>query len=234
MNMKSEQMPTIDSLKNGEKKERPILEKESSHSEEYIQDAVIKIQKLFIDSATKYLDKESDHYLREQIIKFYSDGDRLNLELSNVFRGVKEADVFTKIEQISKSFAEKESFIKYVETKNFATSPAERRVEEERISSIYEAKDAQDLRAVRSEINEISEQMDIKEVNWHTWKNSLPQAHQASMHAFDDFNPSYYTNSRGEHLVVYTEDDQQVAKKLYLDANKKGISEKINIAEILP
>lgn len=118
-----------------------------------VENATKEIKEFFIESATQYLDKEEDKYLKDQIIKFYSDEERLKTELTEVFRDVDEEEISKKIKEAQEKFGNKEAFIDYVTTKNFATSPEERVLEEERIKNIYQANDQKQLEEVRAEIS---------------------------------------------------------------------------------
>lgn len=156
--MNFEEIPTKELPINGEQEESSVVESNINNNEDDIKNAVLKMQELFIKSAEQYLDKESDKYLKEQIIKFYSDENRLKTELTNVFSDMSGDDIFKKIEETSKAIESKDDFIKYVETKNFATSAEERALEEERIRNVYESRDEKQLEAVRNEISEINSQ----------------------------------------------------------------------------
>lgn len=96
--------------------------------------------------------------------------------------------------------------------------------------------DNKELEKTRNEIFAMNSEIvkdNIKEVDWHTWKDSLPQVHWNAINAFRDLNPSYYINDKGEHLVIYTEDGERLARRLYIVANNAGISGEIDISEIL-
>lgn len=96
--------------------------------------------------------------------------------------------------------------------------------------------DNKELEKVRNEISAMNSEIvkdNIKEVDWCTWKDSLPQVHWNAINAFRDLSPSYYINDKGEHLVIYTEDGERLARKLYIVANNAGISGEIDISEIL-
>lgn len=162
--MSFEEIPTTESF-NNEPEIRPIHEIQTIDNEDDIKNAVLKMQELFIKSAEQYLDKESDKYLKEQIIKFYSDENRLKTELTNVFSDMGSDDISKKIEEESKSIENKDDFIKYVETKNFATSQEERVVEEERIQNIHKIRDEESLDVVRNEISKINSQTSQKPEN---------------------------------------------------------------------
>lgn len=156
--MSFEEIPITESVNNDKQEVGPVHETKVNNNEDSIKNAVEKIQEIFIKSAEQYLDKDDDKYLKEQIVKFYSDDNRLKTELSNVFNGIKEEDIDKKIDEMSKSIDNKEDFVKYVETKNFATSPEERAVEEERVRSVYELRDEEQLEVVRNEISKINSQ----------------------------------------------------------------------------
>ncbi|MCX6795141.1 MAG: hypothetical protein NT165_00165 [Candidatus Falkowbacteria bacterium] len=154
--MNFEKKPKQESISIQEQEEIPVSEGELNDINDYPKNVTEKIQDFFVKSAGEYLNKDSDEYLREQIIKFYSDKNRLDEELSQIFRGVKEDEILQKIDTICQSIDNKEDFIQYVETKNFATSPEERLVEEKRIRDVCRANDEEKLEVVRGEIGKIA------------------------------------------------------------------------------
>jgi|GEM_PF-6390664 len=156
--MNFEEMP-IKEPTNDEQENSSVVERTVNNNEDNIKNTVSKMQELFIKSAEQYLDKESDKYLKEQIIKFYSDENRLKTELTNVFGEMSSDDISKKIKDVSKSIENKDDFIKYIETKNFATSAEERTIEEERIRNVYESRDNKQLEDVRSEIAKNNEKL---------------------------------------------------------------------------
>ena len=88
--------------------------------ENHIRHTVKKVQDIYINATKKYLPEES--ILGKQIIKFYSDPERLFKELSNVFRGVKLEEIDQRVGRVEELFKNKKFFIKEVKSKNFSTS----------------------------------------------------------------------------------------------------------------
>jgi hypothetical protein len=72
----------------------------------------------------------------------------------------------------------------------------------------------------------------IKEIDYESWKDSLPQVHWNAMNAFRDFEPTYFMDTNGDHYVIYTEDGERRGRKLYITANNAGISAEISPSEI--
>lgn len=89
-------------------------------NQEHMKDTVKRVQDMFINAAEKYL--PVGNQFRNQIIKFYSDTDRLSKELSNVFKGVEESDIDRKVEGVKEQLNDEKFFIKEVLSKDFSTS----------------------------------------------------------------------------------------------------------------
>ncbi len=106
------------SLESPEKYIRSIEEKEA------IKEIVARVIDMHCQAAKNYL---PDGKLRDQIIKFYSDADRLSNELANVFKGMNEQGVKNWIEEREKITNNKDLFIEFANTKSFATNLQERR-----------------------------------------------------------------------------------------------------------
>lgn len=98
----------------------PIQENLENKKEKLNEDIVRRIQNAYLSAAEKYLPKESP--LRNQIILFYSDFDRLYAELSNVFEGTEKDVVEKKVEEIETLTGDGTAFTEYVHTKNYATA----------------------------------------------------------------------------------------------------------------
>jgi hypothetical protein len=136
--------------KDGEQLETP--KKEEVNTPEDIKNAVNRIKAIFINSANQFLIDPEQQALKDQIIKSYSDDDRLFDELSNVFRGVSSEEIAERLEAGERELADKENFINYVNDKSFATSAEERILEEARLAKNRKAKDEEGLALVRNEI----------------------------------------------------------------------------------
>ena len=81
-----------------------------NHTEE-LKNTVKKVQDLYIGLAEKYLDQKST--LKERIINYYSDSERLERELSVVFKGLNEQEINSEIERVSKLFENRTFFIEH-------------------------------------------------------------------------------------------------------------------------
>lgn len=88
--------------------------------ENYIKEVVKKVQEIYIKAAEKYLPDGGS--LKKQIIKFYSDPERLQKELSNVFRGVDVGEIDKRVKNVEESFKNRDVFMEQALSKDFTTS----------------------------------------------------------------------------------------------------------------
>lgn len=96
-----------------------IKGKEKEKTPEYMEGVVERISGLYIKAAERHL---PEGVLRRQIIKFYSDPERLFEELSNVFRDKSPEQIDQVIERVEEKLEDKDTFINYAVTKDFSTS----------------------------------------------------------------------------------------------------------------
>ncbi len=78
-----------------------------------IENAVQRIQRLFISFAESYL-PEGDP-LRDFVVSYYSDTERITSELGNVFAGLGEDQIEKKMMSAERAFSDKDYFIEYFE-----------------------------------------------------------------------------------------------------------------------
>ncbi|MDE1919342.1 MAG: hypothetical protein KGH56_01450 [Patescibacteria group bacterium] len=91
-----------------------------SDREGHLRDTVKKVQDMFIGAADTFLEKDSP--VRAQIIKFYSDPERLFKELSNVFRGVEPEEIDARVAEVEEKLKNESFFLREVLSKDFSTS----------------------------------------------------------------------------------------------------------------
>ncbi len=81
----------------------------------------------------------------------------------------------------------------------------------------------------------VSQEKDsFSKVDYETWKESLHDIHFAAGFAFQNFNPTYYMDEKGDHYVVYTEDGERRGRKLHVNEHNTGISDYVDPSEIEP
>lgn len=91
-------------------REQPEFEN-SEIKEDGMQNVTKKVQELYINLAEKYLDDENP--LKAKIINFYSDFDRLQNELKVVFKGLREEEIYKKIEEVEERLNDRTFFIEH-------------------------------------------------------------------------------------------------------------------------
>lgn len=97
----------------------------TSHEEEPgMEDIVRKEQDLHVRYAKEYLPEGSK--LREEIIDFYSDTDRLKDELSNVYQGMSQEEIETRLEEKKDRYDDNTRFVEEFQ-KKFERTKAHRR-----------------------------------------------------------------------------------------------------------
>lgn len=112
--------------------ETPITTK----NQEAVLNGVHRVQLLFIGFAEKYL--EQGDPLREYIVQYYSDSERLDTELGNVFRDLSEEEINERISAIEKSFTDPKNFIEYfekIQERNLAKTRSKERSEREPLAT---------------------------------------------------------------------------------------------------
>jgi hypothetical protein len=97
---------------------------ESQEKKENIEEIVKKVMDIHRLAAAKYLPEGK---LRNQVIKFYSDPDRLSKELANVFRNMDEQKVEDWMREREKLTSDEELFVEFANTKSYATNLEERK-----------------------------------------------------------------------------------------------------------
>lgn len=87
---------------------------------EHMKRVVAEMQDIFIGGAEKYLPENST--LKNDIIRFYSDPERLYTELSNVFRNQSSDTINATLQKSREYFSDKDRFIKYVISKDYSVA----------------------------------------------------------------------------------------------------------------
>jgi hypothetical protein len=84
---------------------------EKIDEQEKMKNVTESVQKLYFELADKHLDEKSP--LKEKIINFYSDFDRLQNELKVVFKGLSEGEISKKIEEVKERLNDKTFFVEH-------------------------------------------------------------------------------------------------------------------------
>ncbi len=95
----------------------------AEHKKENIEEIVNSVIDMNLLAAAKFLPEGE---LRDQIIKFYSDPERLTTELKNVFQRMDEQQFEKWMEQTEQLTSNEELFVEYANKQNFSTNQEER------------------------------------------------------------------------------------------------------------
>jgi hypothetical protein len=96
----------------GRGEKRPSVEADGSE-EKRISEAIIKISRLYVEHAEKYLVDDTE--LKNAVIDFYNDSSRLSDELRNVFAGKNGSEINEYVDSVENVCADKDSFTNFAE-----------------------------------------------------------------------------------------------------------------------